>query len=113
MRHFRFLLAALALMLTTSTFAAATPGFEENRGSISYEIEKMLKDSGLIIEESFEVKVIFKVTGDMRIDIRQISSPNEEVNEFLVKRLDNQKLHGSSWYSNQIYELPVKVHSRR
>lgn len=113
MRHFRFLLAAFALMLTTSTFANFDSNYEARRGSISFEIEKMLKNSSLIIEEDFTVTVIFKVTDEKRIDIQKISSPNEEVNEFLMKRLQDQKLHGSSWNFSKIYELPVKVQSRR
>lgn len=113
MRHFRFLLAAFALMLTTSTFANLNSDYEAKKGTISYEIEKMLKDSDLIIEENFTVRVLFKVTEDKRIIIQKISSPNEEVNEFLMKRLNNQRLHGSSWFVDKIYELPVKVQSRR
>lgn len=113
MRNFRFLLAAFALMLTTSTFANFNYDFESKRGSVSYEIEKMLRDSNLIIEEDFTVSVIFTVTDDKRIAIQRVSSPNEEVNEFLMKRLNHQQLHGTSWYTDKVYELPVKVHSRR
>lgn len=113
MRHFRFLLAAFALMLTTSTFANLDSNFEARKGSISYEIAKMLKGSDLVIDEDFTVTVIFKVTEDKKIAIQRISSPNEEVNEFLLKRLSNQKLHGASWDQSKVYELPVKVHSRR
>ncbi len=113
MKNFRLFFAAFALMLTTSTFA--NPAFypETNRGSITYEIEKMLKDSGLIIEEEFTVTVLFKVNEDHKIVIHAVKSPNEEVNEFLQKRLDNRKLHGDGWSVDKYYELPVKVQSRR
>ena len=113
MRNLRLFLAAFALMLTTSTFA--NPGFypETDRGSITYEIEKMLKDSGLIIEEEFTVKVIFKVNEEHKIEIHAVKSQNEEVNKFLEKRLNNRKLHGEGWSTEKFYELPVKVQSRR
>ncbi len=72
MRLFRFLLAAFALMLTTSTFANLNSTYEEDRrGSISNEIEKMLKDSDLIIEENFTVTVFFKVTEEKKITIQK------------------------------------------
>lgn len=113
MRTIKLFFAALALMLTTSTFANSNYDLETKRGSITYEIEKMLKDSGLIIEEEFTVRVIFKVNEDRRIEIQSVKSPNEEVNEFLQKRLHNQKLHGNGWFTEKIYELPVKVQSRK
>ena len=113
MRTFKLFFAALALMLTTSTFANFSYDLETKKGSITYEIEKMLKDSGLIIEEEFTVRVIFKVNEDRRIEIQSVKSPNEEVNEFLQKRLHNQKLHGNGWFTEKIYELPVKVQSRK
>lgn len=113
MRTFKLFFAALALMMATSTFANPFYDVETRRGSITYEIEKMLKDSDLVIEEEFTVKVIFKVNEDHRIEIQSVKSPNEEVNEFLQKRLHNQKLHGNGWFTKKIYELPVKVQSRR
>ena len=113
MKNLKLFFAAFALMLTTSTFANTGLFPETNRESITYEIEKMLKDSGLIIEEEFTVKVIFKVNEDHEIVIRTIKSPNEEVNQFLEKRLNNRKLHGEGWSVEKIYELPVKVQSRR
>ena len=113
MRHLKFMLVAFALSLCTGASANTSLDYEVKRGSISYEIEKMLADSDLVIEEEFTVKVIFKVNQDNRIEIRSIISPNEKVNEFLQRRLEDQKLHGSRWDAEKIYELPVKVQSRR
>ena len=113
MKNLKLFFAALALMLTTSTFANSNFYPETNRGSITFEIEKMLKDSGLIIEEEFAVRVIFKVNEDHRIEIHAVRSQNEEVNEFLEKRLNHQKLYGEGWSTEKFYELPVKVSSRR
>lgn len=113
MRNFRILLAAFVLMLTTSTFATTTSEIETRRGIITYEIEKMIAGSGLIIEDNLFVTVIFHVNEDKRIEIRSVKSPNEEVNAFLKKRLNNQKLHGKKWVTDKTYELPVQVQSRR
>ncbi len=113
MRHLRLLFVAFALTLSSAVFANPTSDFEDKGGSISAEIEKMLKDSNLVIEEEFTVTVFFIVTEERKIEIRSIASPNEEVNEFLKKRLQNQKVHGKNWFTNKIYELPVKVEARR
>ena len=113
MRNIRLFFAAFALMLTTSTFA--NPGYdtEPRRSSVTYEIQKMLKDSGLIIEEEITVTVIFQLNEEHKIEIKSVRSNNEEVNEFLRERLNNQKLHGAGWFTEKIYELPVKVQARK
>ena len=113
MRRFKLLFVAFALTLSSAGFANPTSDFENKTGSISAEIEKMLKDSELVIEEEFIVTVYFKVTDERKIDVRSITSPNEEVNEFLKKRLQNQKVYGKSWFTDKVYELPVKVEARR
>ena len=113
MKRFRLFLAAFALTVSTATFANTNFDFEDRSRSISDQIEQMLLDSGLVIEEEFTVRVIFKVNEDRKIEISLIDSPNEEVNSFLKKRLENQKLYGNSWHSEKIYELPVKVQASR
>lgn len=113
MKRFRQFLAAFVLTVSTATFANSTTTLEEKWEPISTQIEQMLSDSDLIIEEEFTVTVIFKVNAEKRIEIRSIKSPNEEVNLFLKKRLENQKLYGNSWFSEKIYELPVKVEAKK
>ncbi len=115
MKRFRLFLAAFALTLSTAAFANSNSSFdlEERRATISDQIEQMLSDSGLVIEEEFTVTVIFKVNEESKIEIRLIDSPNEEVNSFLKRRLENRKLYGNSWDAEKIYELPVKVQATR
>lgn len=114
MRHLKLALVALAITFGSAVYALPSNSVEDNRNnSISYEIEKMLVDSDLIIEENFTVTVIFEVTAEKRISIRSIKSPNEEVNAFLEKRLQNRKLHGTGWFAEKIYELPVKVQAMK
>lgn len=107
------LLAALAITVTGTIYAGPMEDGEERNGSVSFEIEKMLSDSGLIIEEEFTVTVLFRVNNSKRIEIHSIKSPNEEVNAFLRTRLENRKLRGDNWFKNKYYELPVKVEARR
>jgi len=115
MKNLKSLLIALTIVISSSVFAASVPASKELRKvtPISYEIEKMLRDSNLIVEEEFMVTVIFKVTAEKRIQIKSIKSQNEEVNTFLEKRLRNRKLHGEDWYAEKIYELPVKVQAMK
>lgn len=114
MKTFKTLFVALALIFSSTFFAAELPSEEDRSNSpVSYEIEKMLADSNLIIENDFVVKIVFKVNSEKRIELRSIESPNEEVNEFLEKRLKNRKLHGDGWFTEKIYELPVRVQARR
>lgn len=115
MKTFKFLFVALALAFNSTLFAATeVPSVADRSNSpISYEIEKMLADSNLIIENDFVVTVFFKVNSDKRIDLKSIESPNEEVNTFLEKRLKNRKLHGDDWFAEKLYELPVRVQARR
>ena len=115
MKRFRLFLATLVLIFSTAAFANSNSegDTEKRRGTVRHQIEQMLSDSGLIIEEDFTVTVIFKIDEERRIEIRLIDSLNEEVNIFLRKRLENQKLYGNSWDDERIYELPVKVQATR
>ncbi|WP_029035017.1 hypothetical protein [Salinimicrobium terrae] len=113
MKNLKLFLAAFVFTVSTATYANPNFTFEEKNRSISDQIEQMLLDSGLVIEEEFTVRVIFKVNEQRKIEIRLIKSPNEEVNSFLKRRLENQKLYGNSWDVEKIYELPVRVQATR
>ena len=112
MKTLKTLLFAFAITVSSATFAN-TVDLGPRSSKVSAEIQQMLADSDLLIEEPFSVSVIFKVTEDKKIEIRSISSPNEQVNDFLKKRLDGRQLHGTQWDADKVYALPVKVESRR
>lgn len=112
MRHLKSMLVVFAVVVSTALYANPEKApFEagSNKTSISYEIEILLRNSQLVIEEDFTATIIFEVTRDNRVNIRTIKSPNEEVNKFLEKRLQDHKLKGDGWFTEKIYELPVKV----
>lgn len=113
MKTLKTLLVGFAIMMSTANYANPSFTDEGKRGSISHEIEQMLSDSGLVIDDDFNVTVFFKVTEDRRIEISSIQSPSEEINKFLEKRLENRKLFGDDWFTQKIYELPVKVRGTR
>ncbi|GAB2774451.1 hypothetical protein [Salinimicrobium soli] len=109
MRHFKLMLIAFAMTMV-SAYANNDYGKKQ---PVSAEIQKMLTDSDLSFDENFTVTIYFKVSDDHRIEVQAVQSPNEEVNEFLQKRLQNQKLHGANWNSEKVYELPVRVQAVR
>ncbi|GAB2774458.1 hypothetical protein [Salinimicrobium soli] len=112
MRNLKLYFVLVLLTVSNYTFAGNLAD-GERESPITAQIAKMLDRSKLVIEEEFTVTVIFQVSEDQRIEVRAISSPNDEVNTFLKKRLENQKLHGRNWSTKMIYELPVKVEARR
>lgn len=113
MNYLKHFLAALLFSLSTAAFASSNYHCEIKWDPITFQIEEMLSHSDLIVEEGFTATIIFKVNADKKIEIRLIDSPNEEVNSFLKRRLENQKLYGNSWDVKKIYELPIKVQATR
>ncbi|MGB7842723.1 MAG: hypothetical protein WBL21_08035 [Salinimicrobium sp.] len=108
MRRLKFMLVVFGVFLSTSSFSNSLNEVKTSREPVE-EIQKMLVNSDLIIEEEFTVTIIFKVTGDRRINIQAVHSENEEMNGYIKSRLQNKKLTGSNWFTEKIYELPVKV----
>ena len=111
MKTLKMLLVAIAITMSSAIYANSFDGGKTS--NVSIEIERMLSKSNLIIEDDFTVTVVFKVNADMKIEIRSITSPNQEVNEFLRKRLQDQTLKGTGWSAEKIYELPVKIEAKR
>lgn len=103
----------VAMTMTTAVVANPDRKSADTKRSVSYEIEKMLDKSNLIVEDDFMLRIVFSISDDREIQVRSINSDNEEVNEFLMRRLENQKVYGKSWVAGKIYSLPVKVEAAR
>ena len=110
MKTLKSLLVAFAITVSSASFASS---FEAKPSSVTAEIKKMLSESNLVIQDELSVVVVFKVNKDMKIEIRSISSPDEEVNEFVRQRLQDQKLSGSEWSAERVYQLPIRVAAKR
>lgn len=112
MRHLKFILVALAFTVSTSIYAFDPGAGEIKEGkAISMEIQKLLDENNLIIEEEFTVKVVFTVSDEKKIQVHSVTSPNEEINEFLHNKLEDRRVYGKKWHQDKFYELPVKVES--
>lgn len=112
MKHLKLMLVVAVMAMGSVAFANPGAALDDDRNSVSYEIEKILKDSNLVIEKEFKVKVVFILSEDRKIQIHSVKSENEEVNQFLRKRLQNKELTGKGWNTGKYYELPVKVEIR-
>ena len=117
MRTFKFMLFALVVAMSTSLYANRDLTFVSTENtttsSVSYEIEKLLRNSSLVVEQDFTVTILFRVTGERKIEIQRITSPNDEVNRFLKKRLQGYELKGRGWFTDKLYELPVLILAKR
>ncbi|WP_424494517.1 hypothetical protein [Salinimicrobium sp. GXAS 041] len=111
MRHLKLLFAVVAMTMTS--LMAANPDPKGGAKSVSSEIEKMLINSNLIVEDDFTLRMVFSLSEEKEIKVHSIDSENQEVNDFLMKRLQNRRVFGRSWVKGKIYELPVKVEAVR
>lgn len=113
MRHLKLLFAAVAVTLTTSVVANNNPGPVAENKSVSYEIEKMLAKSNLIVEGDLTLRVLFTISEDKEIMVKKIKCDNEEINEFIMEKLQNRKVFGKNWVEGKLYELPIRVQAIR
>ena len=111
MKTLKLFLVAIALTMTSATYANSADGGKSSK--VTLEIQKMLGESNLVIKEEFTLTVLFSINSEMKIQIRSISSPDETVNEFLRSRLEGRQLTGSVWSTGKVYSLPVKVAGKR
>ena len=113
MRHLKLLFAAVAVTLTTSVLANNNPGPVAGNKCVSYEIEKMLAKSNLIVEGDLTLRVLFTISEDKEIMVKKIKCDNEEINEFIMEKLQNRKVFGKNWVEGKLYELPIRVQAIR
>lgn len=113
MKTQKIILVFLLWVISAPFYANSLEGLEKKKDPFSEEISKMLSDSMLFIEEDFTVKVLFTIDEDQVIQVRSISSSNEDVNQFLHQRLHGQRVSGNNWRAEKLYELPVKVKAVR
>lgn len=105
MSTLKVLLVVLALTLN-STLSAGSEKFTDP-DSVSLEVERMLEERKHEGDKEFTITLFFSISKENRIQSLSVASPNEELNHYLLKRLDNQELLGGYWRSGKIYELDI------
>ncbi|MGB7842722.1 MAG: hypothetical protein WBL21_08030 [Salinimicrobium sp.] len=105
MRHLKFMLVALAITLSSTTYAHNKKFV--NPSSVSTEIEKTLEDFKCDVQGDFSVTVFFSVSEESKIQSLSVASANDEINELLQEKLAGQEVPGEFWRKGKIYELTV------
>ncbi len=113
MRHLKTIAIAMAIMISSNTFANSETSLVEEKPSLSYEMEKLLKDNSLILEEDLFGKVFFSVTAEKEIIIHSVISREAFVREYLKEKLETKILTGNEWIVGQTYILPVKLKCKK
>lgn len=105
MKNLKMLFVAVAVIFS-STLSAGSEKFTDP-DSVSLEVERMLEETKYEREKEFTITLFFSISEDNRIQSLSVASPNEELNQYLLKKLDNQELLGSYWRSGKIYEVDI------
>lgn len=121
MRTLKLTIVLILMALCTVAYSSeAALSFNEVMNSdpevkpeLSREIGRLLRESELVFEEETKVVLIFYVTSEKKILIRSIFSRDTAVKSFLQTRLENRKLHDSSWQKGEVYVVPLKLEVRR
>lgn len=106
MRHLKLLLVGVSLIVSSALFASPAHKLT-GPNSITSEIESLIDESCLQVDEHFTVTVFFSVSDDQKIQSLSVASSNEEINQFLQKKLENKELPGEFWRTGKIYEISV------
>lgn len=106
MRHLKLLLVGVSFIMSSVLFA--NPAHKlTNTNSITSEIENLVAESCFQVEDHFTVTVFFSVSDDQKIQSLSVASKNEELNQFLLKKLESKELPGEYWRTGKIYEISV------
>ena len=106
MKNLRSLLVAFAIIMSTALYANPDTKLKDEN-AVSAEIENLLDSSCYSAEKNITITVFFSLSDDGKIQSISVASPNEEVNQYLQKRLGDQELEGDFWKRGKIYELSV------
>lgn len=99
----------LVCAVSISALVNANPLNERfiDSNSISHEIEMILQESHYILDEDLEVTIFFSISEDKTIQCLTVASGNADLDSFIKRELENQRLIGDSWREGMIYEISV------
>jgi len=103
----------MAFLISGSALANSENPLAVVNTSHSYEMQKLLRDSSLVLEEDLFGKVIFSVSAEKEVIIHSVLSKEEFVREYLQEKLEEKTLSGKDWVVGQTYILPVKLKCKK
>ena len=109
MKNFKTFAVALAIMISSNTFASKDKPRKADKNSNSYELSVLLNDHFLVLERDYIGKVVFSINEERQIVVHSILSKEEFVRDYISEKLTDKVLAGAHWEVGTIYHLPVKM----
>lgn len=107
MKNLKTLIVIFVIAISTTAFANAEKFTDP--ASVTEEIEKLVKGQTYVSDDALSVTIFFSISEEDRIQSLSVASPNEQINQFLLKELSGKELRGEQWLKGKVYELTVTV----
>lgn len=107
MRKLKLLLVIFAVVMSTTAFANSEKFTDPD--AVTLQIEKLVKAKETSLGKDFSVTIFFSISENNRIQSLSVASPDEVINQLLLKELSGQELSGDQWLKGKIYELTVNI----
>jgi hypothetical protein len=108
MRKLSVLVAAVAFLVASTSFAGTTPVSEKVPTTISAELGKYLANPDFEFDQNEVAKVSFMVNKDNEVVVLSVDSDNEQLISFIKARLNYQKVSAKVLKGTE-YTLPVRI----
>lgn len=108
MRKLSVLVAAVAFLVASTSFAGTNPASEKVPTSISVELGKYLSNPDFDFDQGELAKVSFMVNKDNEIVVMSVDSDNEQLISFIKARLNYKKIT-SKVIKGAEYTLPIRL----
>lgn len=99
----------LLVSITFSSLLSASTTENAETIAITKDVSQLLKKPKFLLEEDVKVNVTITFNKDNEIVVLLVDSVNEEVAEFIKKRLNYSKLSVELYNKNKMYIVPVKL----
>jgi hypothetical protein len=107
MKKFKTLVVIFVIAISTTAFAKAEKFTDP--AAVTEEIQDLVKGETYVSEGALSVTIFFSISEEERIQSLSVASPNEEINQLLLKELSGKELTGEQWLKGKVYELTVTV----
>ncbi len=108
MRKLSVVVAAVAFLVASTSFAGTTPASEKVPTSISAEMGKYLANPDFDFSQNEVAKVSFMINKDSEIVVLSVDSDNEQLISFIKARLNYKKINAKVLKGTE-YTLPVRL----
>lgn len=110
MKRLSSIFVALALLATSTVFAANNPTADRN--DTNSEITKLLKNPDFIVDHEMQANVLFTVNDDNEIVVLSVETQDSEIENYVKQRLNLRKLDSKIEHGKQ-YIVPVRIKSEK